>query len=107
MTREKTLGRIACTSFAAKLDKPPGGIRDNLGCPWSQYSPLGQQAWEAAASAIRAEVIEECAKAISNDFHWVLPLYDKDRLNEVSDDAAEEVCRQIVLTLRSLKEQPE
>jgi hypothetical protein len=94
MTREKTLGQIA---FETQFHPTA----------WLEISDFHKKAWEEQASAIRAEVIEECAKAISNDFHWVLPLYDKDRLNEVSDDAAEEVRRQIVLTLRSLKEQPE
>jgi hypothetical protein len=45
-------GQIACEAFAAKLAAPTGAMVSSLGVPWSQYSPLGQSAWEAAASSV-------------------------------------------------------
>jgi hypothetical protein len=73
MTREKTLGQIA---FETQFHPTA----------WLEISDFHKKAWEEQASAIRAEVIEECAKAL------------KDFDANASDPSE---------YLRSLKDQPE
>lgn len=53
----------------------------------------------------RKAIIESIAKAIDEDFSWILPMSESREINEATDDAACSVQDQIVTFVRKLAEQ--
>jgi molybdopterin synthase catalytic subunit len=50
---------------------------------------------------IRAEILEECAKMV-DDFHWTIPFYKDENINNVTDDVACMVQEQISAAIRAM-----
>jgi hypothetical protein len=74
----KTLGQIACEKFYV------GGRTED---PWNTFADRDQ--WKAAAQAVRAAVIEECAKAITAQIIVNSTDYKDNVINDVLEQAAD------------------
>jgi hypothetical protein len=89
--RQKTLGQIAFEGHMASFyglddDEPPSWTED--------ITPNCRRDWEASAAAIRAEVIEECAKAVEQRVLRGDRVFNSGKVSLLID------------AIRSLKDQP-